>query len=286
MKSFISLAVIILIGAGVMLAGSQNSVMFNAYPVFALCGAIAFAINWLVFLPSSAAKTEKFYDLTGSMTYLSVIGFSVYASQNMDLRSVLAATMVAIWAIRLGSFLFIRISQDGHDDRFDEIKVKPLRFFTVWSIQALWVLLTAACALAMLTSQTKLPMGVIGTIGALLWLVGFVIEVVADKQKRIFRKDSSNQGRFITSGLWSWSRHPNYFGEIVIWLGMAIMALPVLQGWQMVCLISPVFVYLLLTKVSGIPLLQKKGQDKWGGDPEYQAYLARTSLLVPMPPKR
>jgi len=207
-------------------------------------------------------------------------------SGELDTRSMLAAAMVVIWAVRLGSFLFIRINQDGHDDRFDQIKINPLRFFTAWTIQGLWALLTAACALAIITSTTKSELGLVGSIGAVVWVVGFLLEVIADRQKRIFRKDPANKGRFINTGLWSWSRHPNYFGEMVIWIGMAIMALPILQGWQYVCLISPVFVILLLTKVSGIPLLQKKGQEKWGDDPAYQAYLSNTSLLIPLPPKK
>lgn len=286
MKSFIALAVILLIAAAVSWGGSQHGVVYSGYPVFAICGLIAFAINWVVFLPSNMAKTEKYYDLTGSLTYLSIIATAVILSGHMDTRSMLAAAMVAIWAVRLGSFLFIRISQDGHDDRFDEIKIVPLRFFTAWTIQGLWVLLTAACALAIITSVDKQELGVIGSVGAVIWVIGFLCEVIADRQKRQFRKDPDNKGKFINVGLWSWSRHPNYFGEIVLWIGMAVMAFPVLQGWQFICLISPVFVILLLTKVSGIPLLAKKGQKKWGDNPDYKAYLASTSLLVPMPPKR
>ena len=284
-KSLIALVVILLIAASVSWAGSQHGVVYNGYPLFALCGLLAFVINWVVFLPSNMAKTEKFYDLTGSATYISVIALAVMLASSLDTRSLLAAAMVVIWAVRLGSFLFIRISQDGHDDRFDEIKIAPLRFFTVWTIQGLWVLLTAACALAIITSVDKKELGLIGSIGAVVWVFGFLCEVIADRQKRLFRKKPENSGKFIRSGLWAWSRHPNYFGEIVLWLGMAIMAVPVLKGWQFACFVSPLFVMFLLTKVSGIPLLAKKGQAKWGDDPDYQAYIANTSLLVPMPPK-
>ncbi len=285
-QSIIALIIVTSLGAVVGWAGSQNSVHYSGWAVFGLCAFMAFAINWLVFIPSNFAQTEKYYDLTGSLTYLSVIGVAFVLSDSTDLRSQLAALMVAVWAVRLGSFLFIRISQDGHDDRFDKIKINPLRFLTAWTIQGLWVLFTAACALAIITSENKLPMATIGWIGATVWLVGFAIEVVADRQKRAFRKDPSNKGRFIDVGLWSWSRHPNYFGEMVIWIGMAIMALPVLQGWQFVCLISPLFVIVLLTKVSGIPLLAKKGLEKWGDEQAYQDYLRNTSLLVPLPPKK
>ncbi len=284
-QSMIAIIVILVVAAVVAWGGSHGGATYQGLPVFALCAAIAFGINWLVFLPSNMAQTEKYYDLTGSLTYLSCVAAAVTLTGELDVRSVLAAAMVVIWAVRLGSFLFIRINQDGHDDRFDEIKVKPLRFFTAWTIQGLWVLLTAACALAIMTSENKTQMGLVGMFGAFVWLVGFMLEVVADKQKRLFKKDAANKGKFINVGLWSWSRHPNYFGEMVIWIGMAIMALPVLEGWQYLCLISPIFVIFLLTKVSGIPLLQKKGMDKWGENPEYLAYLKNTSLLVPLPPK-
>jgi len=119
-----------------------------------------------------------------------------------------------------------------------------------------------------------------------MWVVGFLIEVTADRQKRVFKRDTANAGKFINVGLWSWSRHPNYFGEILLWTGMAVLAIPVLSGGQWVTLISPVFVYLLLTRLSGIPTLTEKAQKKWGDDADYQAYLARTSLLIPLPPKK
>lgn len=286
MKSLITLIVIAVIAVTIAWAGGQHGATYRGYPVFALCAILAFVINWLVFVPSSIGKTEKFYDLTGSVTYLSIVATAVFLSGSLDMRSLLAVAMVVIWAVRLGSFLFIRINQDGHDDRFDEIKINPLRFFTAWTIQGLWALLTAACALAIISSSNKQDLGVIGYIGAVVWVFGFLLEVMADRQKRVFRKNQANKGKFINVGLWSWSRHPNYFGEMVIWIGMAIMAVPVLQGWQFLCLISPIFVILLLTKVSGIPLLQKKGQEKWGDDPDYQAYLKNTSLLIPLPPKK
>lgn len=285
-KSLIALLIILFIGAGVGWAGSDYGAVYRGCSVFMMCALLAFGINWLVFLPSNMAQTEKYYDLTGSLTYLSIIVTAVTLSGDLDTRSTLAAAMVVIWAVRLGSFLFIRISQDGHDDRFDEIKINPLRFFTAWTIQGLWALLTAACALVIITSTHRLELGLVGKIGACIWVIGFLLEVIADRQKRTFRNNPENKGRFINVGLWSWSRHPNYFGEMVIWFGMAVMAFPILQGWQFVCLISPIFVILLLTKVSGIPLLQKKGQDKWGDEPAYKAYIASTSLLFPLPPKR
>jgi steroid 5-alpha reductase family enzyme len=115
--------------------------------------------------------------------------------------------------------------------------------------------------------------------------VGFAIEVAADQQKRRFRADSSNRDGFIQSGLWAWSRHPNYFGEIALWIGIALIALPVLSGWQLATLISPVFVYLLLTRISGVPLLEARANKKWGEDPNFVAYMRSTPALFPRPPR-
>jgi len=178
-------------------------------------------------VPSWLAHTEKYFDLTGSLTYLSVTLLALVASPDLDLRAWLAAAMVAVWAVRLGTFLFQRISRDGSDGRFDRMKFDFPQFLMTWTIQGLWVSLTLAAALAIITASDRVSFGVVGAVGRGLWVVGFVIEVVADGQKRAFKADAANEGRFITSGLWSWSRHPNYFGEITLWTGMAAMAVPI-----------------------------------------------------------
>ena len=284
--SLIGIVASVAIGALVALAGSSGSVDAGSFPVFALAAALSYAVNWLVFVPSNIAKTEVYYDLTGSVTYISVTALALLLSDGLDARAWIAAALVAVWAGRLGSFLFRRVRRDGRDGRFDEIKTNPLRFFMAWSIQALWVLFTAACALAIITASDREELGWVGSLGIAVWVIGFAIEVTADQQKSAFKRDPANEGRFITSGLWSWSRHPNYFGEITLWVGMAVLALPVLSGWRWVMLVSPVFVIVLLTRISGIPLLEARGRKRWGDDPDYQAYVERTSVLVPLPPKR
>ena len=284
-KFLVSILIAVALGLGVALAGGQGAASLLGIPVFVFAALLAFAINWIAFIPANAKQTEHFYDLTGSLTYVSVIVFALLFSAKLDARSVLAAIMVLVWAIRLGSFLVIRIRQDGKDDRFDEIKTNPSRFFVAWTIQGLWVILTAACALAIITTETTKPIGLLGALGLILWIVGFILEVVADAQKRAFRRNKDNAGKFINTGLWAWSRHPNYFGEITLWIGMALLALPVLSGWQYLTIVSPVFVYLLLTKISGIPMLRTKSDARWGEQAEYQAYIRNTSLLLPLPPK-
>ena len=280
-----ALPVILLIGAAIAWAGSQGGLRSGDWPIFALCGAIAFGLNWIVFVHAYAAQTERFFDLTGSLTYLLCVGTALTLVGDPSARAWLVAGMVFLWAGRLGSFLFMRISRDGGDGRFDAIKQSLPRFLMTWTLQGLWVLLTLACALAAITAQQPVSLDGFALLGSLIWLAGFSIEVRADREKNRFRADPANRDRFITTGLWAWSRHPNYFGEITLWVGVAVVAVPVLSGWQYATLISPVFVYVLLTRISGIPLLAARGQKKWGQDPAYQAYLERTPVLVPRPPR-
>lgn len=280
-RAFKFLTVTLAIGALLAWAGSWQGLMFNGWPVFALSVLLAFVIQWVVFIPAFIWQTERYFDLTGSLTYLSVIAFSLALTGKTDIRSLLLAAMVAIWAVRLGSFLFARISQDGSDSRFDAIKPNFWRFLSTWTLQGLWVSFTCAAALVAIASGSEKPLGTVGIVGVAIWVLGFVIEVVADRQKSQFRADPANKGKFIDVGLWARSRHPNYFGEITLWLGVAVLAAPVLSGWQYVGLISPVFVALLLIRVSGIPMLEKSADKRWGGDEGYEAYKARTPVLIP-----
>jgi steroid 5-alpha reductase family enzyme len=280
-NALVAIPIVVLIGIGVAAAGSQNSIRVDGIPLFALTVGLAYLIQWLAFIPAYLLQTEKFFDLMGSITYITVAIVAVLFSPEVDGRSILLLAMVGVWAARLGTFLFRRIHKAGKDARFDEIKPSFFRFLNTWTIQGLWVTFTLAAALAAITSTTRQELGFFALIGFLIWLFGFGIEVVADTQKSRFRADPVNKGRFINTGLWARSRHPNYFGEIVLWIGVAIIALPVLQGWGWVTLISPVFVTLLLTRVSGVPMLEKRADEKWGGQEDYEAYKARTPVLIP-----
>ncbi len=280
-NSLVIFPILVIIGFLVALAGSQGGALIAGVPVFGLSVALAFVIQWLVFIPAYWFQTEKFFDLTGGLTYISVTILAVLASPVVDMRSLLLAGLVIIWAIRLGSFLFRRIQKAGKDDRFDELKPSFFRFLNVWTIQGLWVTFTVAAALVAITTAAKKEIDAFAIAGFLIWSLGFAIEVIADNQKSRFSANPENKGKFIQTGLWSRSRHPNYFGEIMLWVGVAIIALPVLQGWQWVAMISPLFVALLLTRVSGVPLLEKKADKKWGGQAEYESYKKNTPVLIP-----
>ena len=282
--SYILFPILLVIGALVALAGSQGGATLGGVPVFTILVGLAFLIQWLVFIPAYLFQTEKFYDLTGSITYISVIGVAVCYSRYsiaLDARSILLAVLVTVWALRLGTFLFGRIQKAGKDDRFDEIKPSFIRFLNAWTIQGLWVTFTAATALVGITTLSRKELDLFALVGFLIWVFGFAFEVIADSQKSRFNADSTNKGKFIRTGLWSRSRHPNYFGEILLWVGIAIIAAPVLQGWQWVAMISPIFVTFLLTRVSGIPMLEKKADKKWGGQEDYESYKKNTPVLIP-----
>ncbi len=279
--SLIVFLFLIFVGALFAYSGSRGGSSVYGLPLFAWLVGLTFLIQWLVFIPAFLLQTEKFFDLTGSLTYISVTVMAVFFSAGIDGRSILLAFLVVVWAIRLGTFLFTRIRKAGKDDRFDEIKPSFIRFLNVWTIQGLWVALTMGAALAAITAAYRKDLDWFAVIGFVVWIFGFAIEVAADSQKSRFNANPENKGKFIRTGLWSRSRHPNYFGEIVLWVGIAVIAFPVLQGWQWVTLISPVFVALLITRVSGVPQLETKADKKWGGQEDYEAYKKKTPVLIP-----
>ncbi len=285
-NALVALPIVVLIAALMALAGSQGGSTVGGFPVFALCVILAFVVQWIVFVPSFFLQSERHFDLTGSLTYITVTFLAIALSADADARSYLLLAMVVVWAVRLGSHLFLRIRKAGADKRFDAIKSSFPRFLTTWTLQGLWVTLTLSAALAAITTTERVGIGTVTAIGLVVWVAGVGLEAIADAQKSHFRAEPANRGRFIQTGLWSWSRHPNYFGEILLWVGVAIVALPVLRGWQWVTLVSPLFVTLLLLRVSGVPLLEKAAEEKWGGQLDYEAYKYRTSLLVPRPPRK
>ena len=279
---FISILLAGLVAIGI----DQGSVNISGISLIYFCCAFIFLAQWLVFIPSYIFETEHYFDLTGSLTYVSVTLLAILFTVDISLRDILLALFVWIWAFRLGSFLFVRVKKAGSDGRFDLMKKDFWWFLMTWTIQGLWVFLTLAMALAAITSESKMAIDIFAVVGTLIWIFGFSIEAVADQQKTNFKDDPDNKDKFITVGLWSWSRHPNYFGEMVLWIGIAVIAFPVLIGWQLVALISPIFVIFLLTRISGITMLESRGYKKWKDDPAYIDYLERTSVLLPFPPKK
>jgi steroid 5-alpha reductase family enzyme len=237
-----------------------------------------FIIQWVLFIPAYIFKTEKFYDLAGSSTYIFAVSYILYDSSENFINLILGVAII-VWAVRLGTFLFFRIKKAGEDKRFKEIKQSPTRFFLAWSLQGMWVSMCSLCALTALSTDTGVVLNGYLYLGLGVFLFGFLIEVIADKQKSKFRSIEGNKDKFINTGLWSKSRHPNYFGEIILWLGISIMSISSLSGLQYLTLVSPLFTYLLLVYVSGVRLLEESGNKKWGHLDSYKEYVKNTPIL-------
>ena len=245
---------------------------------------LAYVIHWIAYIPAYVFQTEKFYDLTGSVTYLSVVWFvflSTYQSISLNFGNLILVLLISIWTIRLGLFLFMRIHKAGEDKRFRTIKTSASQFFMTFTISGLWVTLCSMCALVAISSPEGLVMNALTYVGIILFIIGFGIEIVADNQKTAFRSIEANKDSFITSGLWSKSRHPNYFGEVLLWFAIAVISFSSLEGLQLITLISPVFTYILLVYVSGVRMLEDMNDKKWADDKNYKSYKENTPMLFP-----
>ena len=244
---------------------------------------LAFLIQWVAYIPAYVFQTEKFYDLTGSLTYLSVTWYALILASgdfaNANVANTVIVLLISLWALRLGSFLFMRIHKDGEDKRFRTIKPSATQFFMTWTLQGLWVSLCSMCALTAISSDSGVVINALFYFGLGLFVLGFSTEIVADNQKSKFRSFPENRDKFITTGLWAKSRHPNYFGEIVLWAGIAVMSFSSLEGWQYLTLISPIFTYILLVYVSGVRMLEARADLKWGHDENYKKYKSNTPVL-------
>ncbi|MBA64187.1 MAG: hypothetical protein CMG55_00140 [Candidatus Marinimicrobia bacterium] len=286
LKDYFNIIIIISFASLIALGGSHNSLTYNGYPILYFCMGASFLIHWIVFIPSFLAKTEKFYDITGTLAYLITLylasALTAHSSGgSLELRTIIVIGMVSFWAVRLGIFLFIRVLKVGEDRRFREAKKSFSKYLVWWTMSALWVFLTTANALTLIVNNKKLVNEPTFYLGVLIWTIGILFEIVADEQKRRFQINKNNKDKFISSGLWSISRHPNYFGEIILWIGVAIISFPTLIGFQYVTLISPVFIYLLLTRISGVNLLEDRADKKWGELIEYKKYKENTPVLIP-----
>ena len=244
---------------------------------------LAFLIQWVAYIPAYVFQTEKFYDLTGSLTYLSVTWYALILASgdfaNANVANIVIVLLISLWALRLGSFLFMRIHKDGEDKRFRTIKPSATQFFMTWTLQGLWVSLCSMCALTAISSDSGVVVNALFYFGLGLFVLGFSTEIVADNQKSKFRSFPENRDKFITTGLWAKSRHPNYFGEIVLWAGIAVMSFSSLEGWQYLTLISPIFTYILHVYVSGVRMLEARADKKWGDDEDYIKYKSETPVL-------
>mmetsp|Transcript_16848 Transcript_16848/g.20788 ORF Transcript_16848/g.20788 Transcript_16848/m.20788 type:complete len:276 (-) Transcript_16848:1117-1944(-) len=259
-------------------------------------GLYSVGINFAAFTVAATLQTEKFYDLTGTMTFLTLVLKSLAQSTgsifsaSTSLRSQINSAMVMLWSSRLGLFLVKRVFEDGKDVRFDKVKTKPRIFLVYWMIQSFWAFITALPVYLLNSKQNlsdskedEVKIGTFDFIGWTLWIAGFWLQVTADSQKRAFRKVKENHGQFITTGVWAWCQHPNYFGEMVMWWGLFLSSNSAFRGLEHLAVVSPCFVVYLLTRVSGVPLLRKEAEKRWGNNAKWVRYVTQTNLLIPNP---
>jgi steroid 5-alpha reductase family enzyme len=261
--------------------------LFSFDPYNVLTALIAsFAIQALFFAFAASLKTDKVTDLSYSLSFALLSVILVLGNRAFAPVQLAAAAAVVIWAARLGAYLLSRILRIGKDSRFDDKRGDLLKFLGFWVLQALTVWLVMLPIAVLLSLPAPAPFGPLSIAGIAVWAIGFAVEAASDAQKYSFRNRPENKGRWIETGLWKYSRHPNYFGEILQWWGLFALALPSLTGTLLLTAIGPLSITLLLLFVSGVPLLEKSAEERYGQDPAYRAYKRRTSLLVPLPPRR
>ncbi len=238
-------------------------------------------IQVIFFIPSFILKTEKLYDLIGSTTYIIVITIAYLSVDSKTATDTFLFLFVVLWGIRLGTYLFRRIQRDSEDVRFEKAKRNFFWFLQYWMGQALWVSITSCAAVISILNTESNTLDINGIIGILIWLIGFIFEVVADFQKNRFKKTENTNDKFISDGVWSISRHPNYFGEITLWIGIYIISFTSFTGYEYLSIVSPIFVYILLTRMSGINMLEKIADERYGNLNSYIEYKNNTPILIP-----
>lgn len=247
--------------------------------------AISIAVQVFFFIFAAIRKTDIFTDLSYGITFVIVSWFALFSSRYFAANPKwIIILLISIWGVRLAGYLFMRILTIKKDRRFDEIREDPLRFALFWLFQGIsvWVILLPALIFIMYSEITAISM--ISWIGALVALAGIFIETVADQQKFDFKNE--NPDKWTDIGLWRFSRHPNYFGELLMWWGIFIFVLPFLENIQFLSVIGPIWITALLLFITGIPTIESRYDKKYANSKEYQKYKKETSLLVPMPKKK
>ncbi|KIK60327.1 hypothetical protein GYMLUDRAFT_43625 [Collybiopsis luxurians FD-317 M1] len=271
---------------------------------------LGFAIAWTL-------QFDKITDFTGGSNFFILALLTLLIGNEFHTRNVVASVLVMVWAVRIAGFLLYRVLRTGSDNRFDEIRSNFFKFLGFWVGQILWIW-TVSLPLTILNSPAISDTSRAGSnpdfgtsrdiAGIILWVLGWLIETVSDFQKFRYKMSSNKpKDKPVSTGLWKWSRHPPYFGEIICWWGIWILCIsPTTNGSlpsssksaQYGSVVSPLFTLILLMFGSGVPTAEKPQAKKFflmshGDDakpehanswPNYKEYLRRTSVLVPVPP--
>lgn len=249
--------------------------------LFAQTLLIALTLNIALFLIAFTRKTDKLTDFAYGMSFIAIAVFCLWRADKQPLSSYLLLWLILLWGARLSIYLVYRIRTIKRDKRFDGMRESFRRFAQFWIAQAIsaWVILIPAIYFFSHPTSSVKPLMLVGMA---IWLVGFYFESVGDMQKFEFINNPKNKGKWIDQGLWKRSRHPNYFGEITMWFGIYVFCLPAMSTTAaLVGAASPLWIFILLRFISGVPLLEKKANERWGKNPAYKKYRDSTPLLLP-----
>lgn len=262
--------------------------MLEILAVYFPCAVLVAVYMTAWFVVALVKKDNSVADIAWGLGFVLVAGVTLARGADPAARSVLASSFVFIWGIRLALHILLRNRKRGEDPRYAAWRAKWGRWFVVRSylqvflLQGLFLLIISSAVILINTSVSVSPhpLGLLDLAGTVVWVVGFLFEAAGDAQLAHFKRDPENRGKIMNRGLWKYTRHPNYFGESLMWWGIFLLALSLPYGWTAVA--SPVLITFLLVRVSGIPMLEKK----YAGNAEFQAYARRTSAFVPWPPKK
>ncbi|XP_016562797.1 uncharacterized protein LOC107861920 isoform X6 [Capsicum annuum] len=225
-----------------------------------LTAIVTLGYQLIFFIITALLRFDKVTDFAGSTNFIVLAILTLVLKGSWYFRQVVLSLFVVIWGLRLGLFLLMRILQWGEDRRFDDKRDNLGKLAIFWILQAQDI------------------------IGWIMWIIGILVEITADQQKLAFKNSPENRGKWCSVGLWKYSRHPNYFGEILLWWGFFLASTPVLEGAEWLVMFGPVFITLLLLFVSGIPLLEASADKKFGNVAAYRSYKRKTSPLILLPP--
>lgn len=252
--------------------------------LLALTAIVTIVFQLIFFLITYVLKFDKVTDFAGATNFMLIVILTLTVSGSYTTRQIVLTTLILVWAIRLGSFLLYRIFLWGEDRRFDGQRNDVIRLAVFWSLQATWC--WSVCLPSTIINSKSVTKGLtsLDYIGWILFSCGLILESVADIQKLAYKQTENSRDRWTDVGVWKWSRHPNFFGEMVVWWGIYVSALNDLKGVEHMAIIGPIFITLLLLFVSGMPILEKSADERYGHRDEYKEYKKKTSALIPVPP--